>query len=403
MPRCQQMKTQSRQIRRRPLQWITARWCNADSSLTILFNHRGERFFRIAEMSPTRFESLSNDLLIEVFDYLDGYNLCSTFFGLNRRLNGLFRVAPMHIEFNSKKTNPQVWDTLDSVIHPAQIRSLTFREVNTVDDRFVNSTNVNLVSLIVTRVNPTFLRNLMKALPKRLPLTNFSLSGGFDSRDDPPVSFFDLLMKRNGHRLSSMVNAALNFSYMAMDFSSVSVNFLRLRRLDLNINTVSSELLPFLQTNTPNLRSLKIDAWAQRRGEWKASDYSLKQIVELDLNFTDGFFPLSQLLIMFPSLKKFHIDWGQRRWSQPVLDGSDWQKILEPCVPLLQRFTLHFVRRGLNQAALQTFYQNEFWTARKVRACITVDKARNLSPQVKTIYFGRQWHFSHFDQTALAV
>ena len=353
-------------------------------------------------MFPTRFESLSNEVLIEVFDYLDGYTLCSTFFGLNRRLNGLFRIAPIHIEFNNEKTNSQAWDTLDSIIQPAQIRSLLFDDVKSIDGRFVNSNAINLGSVIVKRVDHLLLKTLLDKLPMTLPLKNLAVTDVRVINRTPGESPFEIVLQKNGHRLSAMINAALSFAQFPENVIALPVKFSRLRRLALSIRSLSISSFGVLQRSMPNLRSLKIRTQILRPDRSLASNGRFRHVVELDLSDMDSVISLSQILTLFPSLKKLHVEWRRIRRS-PVLGGSDWQKIVEPCVLHLRQFTLRFIDNGLDEATLQTFYQNEFWTARKIQARMTIDKARNLCPQVTTIYFGRQWHFSHFDQTALDI
>ena len=351
---------------------------------------------------PTRLESLSNDVLIEIFDYLDGYSLCLAFVDLNERLNGLFRTAPMHLEFDGRKKEEHVWNSLDSLIHPAQIRSLVFRDVKKIDDRFVTLSNVNLVSLIVSDIDHSFLKDLLRKLPKTVPVKHFAVSRIRNDHRSSNSNVFSTLLEKKKHRLSTMVNAVLSFDYYRVDFSTVRTHFLELRRLTLTVNTDCSDLFRFLQVNTPNLRSLKLRNWAHLSSDAIGSDLRLRQILELDMNYSDDYSPISHILQLFPSLKKLHLEWRRRHRSRPFPGGSEWQMILEQFLPNLRRFTLHFVDIGLDQSVLRTFYHNEFWTSRKVQGRMLIDRNRTQSAQVKTISFGRQWRFSHFDQTALA-
>jgi hypothetical protein len=91
-------------------------------------NTKEYSIFFLPEMSlviSTRLESLSNEVLLEIFEYLDAYTLCSVFYRMNWRLRNLIRLCQLHIRFDKHKRDKEVWDALATFMNPVKIYALS--------------------------------------------------------------------------------------------------------------------------------------------------------------------------------------------------------------------------------------------------------------------------------------
>jgi hypothetical protein len=101
------------------------------------------------------------------------------------------------------------------------------------------------------------------------------------------------------------------------------------------------------------------------------------------------------VLSKFPSLRRLYIDWQCSR-QFPVLNGTQWQQLIEQYLPHLKQLTIDF-DQPTDEDILQTFYKNEFWSTKKIKVKMVINKTQSRYRSVKTIYFGKEWHFGYFD------
>jgi hypothetical protein len=98
---------------------------------------------------------------------------------------------------------------------------------------------------------------------------------------------------------------------------------------------------------------------------------------------------------MFPCLRRLHTDWENSQRSQ-VINGTQWQELIEKYLPHLKQLTIDF-DEGTDAEIVKTFYTGDFWSTKRVKVKTLINKTASRFPLVKTIYFGRQWHFGYFD------
>jgi hypothetical protein len=212
------------------------------------------------------------------------------------------------------------------------------------------------------------------------------------SSGQKPRSVIDLLLVDHAHRFVSLVNLSLSPSNSLNNFPIVPVTFSRLRHLSIKICYFTTNLLQFFQDNTPNLRSLQFIGFFSLL---KPSLNIIKHIHELHMNNPGNLVILENLLSNFSGLRRLHIDWECNR-ERSVIDGSQWQQLIEKHLPHLKQFTIDF-DQGINEDILKTFYTGEFWSMKKVKIKMVINKVESRYRLVKTIYFGKEWHFGYFD------
>jgi hypothetical protein len=341
--------------------------------------------------TSTRLESFSNEVILDIFEYLDGYDLYQAFYGLNNRINTLLRSAQLHIRHHASKQNKTIWDTLISFMNPSQIRALSSHDGTDIDKRILSLPNENLRTICLHDMTKEYINEICQHFPvnNQIKCLSVKKKGGY--YDQPTDSIIDLLLVDQGHRFVSLAQLLILASNWTQ-FPIVSVTFPQLRHLSIGSTYFSIEFLQFLQTNTPNLRSLKFIVVFYLS---KPLSIIVNHIHELHINDPNNFLYLQNILSKFPSLRRLHIDCQSSRRSS-VIDGTQWQQLIEQYLPHLKQLTIDF-DQGMDEDILQTFYKNEFWSTKKIKAKMLINKTQTRYRLVKTIYFGKEWHFGYFD------
>ncbi|CAF3384046.1 unnamed protein product [Rotaria sp. Silwood1] len=197
--------------------------------------------------SCNRLESLSNELILDIFEYFDAYNLYEAFYGLNHRINSVLQSARLHILYDPSSENKTGWDTLISSVNPSQIRILScYVDIN-IDNHFLSSAKENLRSIRLHNTSRQSMNKIFQHFAgdnqiKRLSITERSR---FIKRNDH--SLFDLILVDNAYRFTSLVNLSLSCNRYRSVSSVGSVQFLQLRHLSIINCCWSTNFLQFLQ------------------------------------------------------------------------------------------------------------------------------------------------------------
>ena len=342
-------------------------------------------------VGSTQLESLSNELILDIFEYLDGYDSCQAFYGLNHRINTLLQSAQLHILHHASKENEIIWNTLISFIKPSQIRAICSYDGTNVDEQILSAANKNLRTLCLHRMTNEYINEICQQVPDDNQIKCLSINGQERYVGWKRHSIVDSILVDHGHRFVSLVQLQIS-SIGWLNFPIVPISFPQLRQLSIGNCYFSIEFLEFLQNNTPNLRSLRFNV------NFNASHPSstiISHIHELHMNNPSNLPLLQSVLSKFPSLRRLHLHWQSNRRSF-VIDGTQWQQLIEQYLPHLKQLTIDFAE-GIDEDILQTFNQGEFWSTKKIKAKMTINKAQSRYRLVKTIYFGKEWHFGYFD------
>ena len=343
--------------------------------------------------TSTRLESLSNELLLDIFEYVDGYNLYQAFYGLNHRINNILRSATLHILYESSYSNNAVWNSLASFANPSQIRVLSFHNHTPIDRGIVPTDKENLYSVRLHGLKQKSISGIFQLFPTDNQIKCLYINECSRSRDRNNHPLIDFLLLDNGHRFTSLVNLSLSLVPHREIFPEVSVNFPYLRRLSLCHAYWSKDFFEFLQNKAPNVKSLKFNGY--RGAIHSMLDFKLKYIKELHIGYPTSYYDLQDVLPVFPSLIRLHVAYSNDRRSRAI-DGSHWQQLIEQRLPELKQLTIDY-GRGTEEGIARTFYVGDFWSTKKVSIKMIVNKSQSRYRLVKTIYFGRPWKFAYFD------
>ncbi|CAF3574110.1 unnamed protein product [Rotaria sordida] len=338
-------------------------------------------------------ELLSNELLLDIFEYLDAYNLYQAFYGLNHRINDLLQSTHLHMICDSLNENEIDWNTLKSCINPSQIRILScYNDIN-IDNHFLSCVKENLRSVRLREMNHESINTIFQHFPSGNQIKCLSIREHWYYTNSNSHCLFHSILVDNADRFTLLVNLSLSCSHYVDVLPTVSVQFFQLRHLSINNYYWSTNFLQFLQNNVPNLKSLKFIGYYNVLN--LPSDFALKHVDELHMNNSGSFGQLQNILSVFPCLRRLHIDQQNNR-QLPIINGIQWQQLIEKYLTNLKQLTIDY-GNGIDEEIIKTFYTNEFWSTKKVKVKMIVNKTQARYPLVKTIYFGQQWQFRYFD------
>lgn len=132
--------------------------------------------------SYTRFEDLSNEILFEIFDYLDALNIFRGFSSLNRRISSILQIIPIRIVIPHNSCRYQI-DYLSSHLtrHAHQVIFVDIYDTIDGDSSIINllfsqHQFINLQSCTFISIHPsTQLGNVIKQIKTLNKLVSFRI------------------------------------------------------------------------------------------------------------------------------------------------------------------------------------------------------------------------------------
>ena len=306
----------------------------------------------------TSFESLANELFLEIFKYLSRPLIYHSFHGLHIRLDKLIlghsrnshldlrSISKVDFDITFEKYLLDTFDLITSMClsddddTPGQIdgyflHGLEFRQLVSLHSilfsniRSEKSMDAIILDLpyLVNLINLTFEQcyfpsqntlekaltygNSIWSLPK---LISFSFIVNYKYRQSHHI--VDKYRRDNGICIcTSVISSTLKcLSIIGVAYCSID--------------------LMQLFTHTPHLQCLSID---QSTTAQVGSNVIMKQLTELSLSFNLTFtwnFQLSNILRNIPNLNYLKLDYD---YGYPPMDGGDWEQIIRNHLPKLQR------------------------------------------------------------------
>jgi len=151
-------------------------------------------------------EDLSNELLLDMLEYLDVYQLFITFYGLNRRFTDLIKHCHLHICFKYSKNDAKIWYLISSTINLSKVRKISYYYNHFIDRRFLISKCSNLRSLTLHNMNGFFIQVILNDVPliNRIRTIRIEYPKFLSCSNDSPSRDFSL--KEYHCRFTSLVH-----------------------------------------------------------------------------------------------------------------------------------------------------------------------------------------------------
>ena len=217
-----------------------------------------------------RFETLANELIFDVFDYLDASSLIDAFFGLNIRLNHLVSEHLCHHPLNLQSISKNRFDRLCREVLPTiinQVLSLCLSSDETpnlaellLDRGFTLDRFVRLRSLMLTNINSiNTLVQLISTCRSLTELTQLKITQ--QERYFPEEETYLLL----GHiwNLPHLINCHLNgITKVELSLKHMSQRSVSMDSLWMNGLTCTADSLFELFQWTPYLTTISITIYS---------------------------------------------------------------------------------------------------------------------------------------------
>lgn len=347
----------------------------------------------MSESTVTRLESLSNEILLDIFEYLDWRTLHRTFSRLNSRLESLINNGRLHLFLQDEFEENDVSTDESLIFNPERVRILTVVNPERLDHLNL-SKMTNLITVTLSQVNfdliEFFFDNLTEIHSiKNLCIDEFSLR----YQDFDHVESCYKLLDRYGHRLSSLTSLSFrssNFNFL--DMAKLNHEFTSLKYFKVSQPNITRELLQFIWKKTPKLEFLSVDSRYRLDFAEKPMPHVMESVKQLDLIIKYSDLAILHFLNLFPNLKQLRCNYRIRSIYEDVLVIENWKKILEMSLKNLEGFTLNFTESHICCRNYSTLETDEFWLKKNLRLTFISDIATPHQLSVKSISFGKEWH-----------
>lgn len=312
-------------------------------------------------------EDLCNELLLEIFEYIDVYQLYVSFYGFNRRFTSLIQQCHLHICLKYEKNDSKIWDLIASTIDFSKVYEMSLYSNSYNDRRFYISKCPNLRILTLTKMNGFFVQVVLDDIPAINKIQNFRIEYPKSLCCPDQLSTKDFSLKKYHRQLASITSCLLELPINPYQNPDVPVIFSKLHRLSLDENYWKPNVIEFIQNNTPNLRILHIrttNIYTSFQEGFRV--YVLNHIIELNMNLHLYSLNLEYLGKMFPNIRRLHFEWDIFR-KFPFIDGNQWQKVFERQWSLTHYLSFDFRHAQVDEKYMNTFYKNRYWLAKNIQ------------------------------------
>lgn len=332
-----------------------------------------------------QFECLSNELLLDIFEYLDGYDLRRSFHGLNGRLNSLLQSSSLHLSYCIYTNKRYVWMNLRSYFHCLQIRVLSLYGHMALGKHIFSSCQEHLRSIYLYRVNRQYVNEICQHIPDENEITSLSIEEKFEYYNGSSPSIIDSILVNHAHRFTSLIKLALLSADSSSNFSQVSTAFPRLRHLRIRNSNWNKEVIHFIEHLTPHLRSFEITGRICSI-DARSNSMGMAHINELHINNPQTLMDLRNLFTHFPLLRRLHLEWIFKR-KCPFLNYDQWKNLIEEYLPYLKELSIGF-DQATDQECINLIYPLNFRSTENI--LMTCRWRTNNHSENKS-------HFQYFD------
>mgnify|MGYP001036894548 CR=1 FL=1 len=316
------------------------------------------------------FELLANELILDLFEYLDGTNLLYCFSGLNSRLNHLllFHFRSYHFDFRS--ISRRKFETICRYSIPLifdRIQSLSLSN----DDETPHLPDF-FFSFGLTFNQFTYLKSLSFYSIESCEQLNYFITQCHQLSYLVHLQIIESNLnndKKELHRLMNNIWSLSKLEYLNLDentfdklrLKKINVISNSLRKISMENVRCSLDEFKHLIKQTPNIESIHLSI------EFNFQDEHIRilksKIKHLKLTFESSYPVLIKLFRMMPNLLSLKI-----KTSDLYFKGAQWEKILDKYLIYLKifQFRMYFqfpLKKRLDEEfdELLTSYKTPFW------------------------------------------
>ncbi|CAF2700917.1 unnamed protein product [Rotaria sp. Silwood2] len=321
--------------------------------------------------SFTRFEDMSNEIIYEIFEFLDFFHRYDAFLNLNRRFENLLIYSPLPIHINlslMSKSTFQYYYKLILLSDKHRIKSLRL-SIPFAFDSILSSSNiqlkfVQLETLILDNIDSKSLENLLNHLTSLSSLSSLSIIC-MDKIDHLNHLYLQLF------RLPVLKYCKLSFSknYQLESIPMATNQYSSIEYLIIECNVQINVLYHFL-SYVPQLRRLSCQSLVGYDNISTDINISLKNVIHVSLGLYHISFDQLEFLIkqFCYKIQVLHISGDA---SQEHLDAQRWKQLILNHLPYLRIFDIQFVYSIVFINDQQTYdhlfnqFSSQFWFERQ--------------------------------------
>ena len=323
-------------------------------------------------MTKARFESLPDEILLYMFDYIDDTRLFRAFFGLNNRFNSLFfsvgRVYRLDFESISRHDFARIFEEYISVV-PDRISSIRLSNSDEtpglIEDflrrRLPLHLFTNLRSLTFTGVSSDQLFQEIIDECRTVPcLTHLRLEPRYGRWD---ATNWNSLLHNADNRSPLAYRQLDSVNMRSAQSETLPGSFASLQQLVMNSAPVDSKTLLRIATTMPCLRHLAVEIKESIGRDNLPCKF--ESLVSFKLHANNAMYAVEQILECMPNLQNLvvescntyrgdlynylHHALGHEYTDHPMsprepyfqhLNGNDWERIIGRHLPKLEKFQL---------------------------------------------------------------
>ncbi|CAF1097848.1 unnamed protein product [Adineta ricciae] len=342
---------------------------------------------RVRSENNTAIEYLSNELFLEIFDYLDAYHICKAFTNLNKRFQDLLSSSSLRLKAIIKSNDQSFGfdDQMNCIVqYKHQFVSLSLYD-STFIDRFFQTITFDsffqrLESIVLENLNPCDLLSILLKLIRvpRLSLLILTVCNGHAIPDFSNVYRIILgLPMIQYSKLSYLGPTPL------LLLRNISDQYSTLKRLNLDHACQSADLV-YLLSYTPCLshlccRTLKPSHQMNEKLAVSVPYLTYLSLVECDLHFYELEIFIKKLASQLRTFRILVLK------DTTYLDHKRWERLITTHMPYLSH-----LRLGINQIMIDSLeitpyhhhiqgFASQFWVEHRwtfdIRV-ITCDSSR---------------------------
>ncbi|UJR24237.1 hypothetical protein I4U23_027204 [Adineta vaga] len=311
------------------------------------------------------FENLANEIIYEIFNYIDFYHIYQSFYNLNDRFRSFLLRSILSIKINSNFISQKNFDCYNrDIIIPNIHRIHILRVTNYfifTTQAFIFSQMTSLRTLILENIEPKSLKNVLEqisSLPFLYSLTISTTDGVHDINSVYKQIF----------RLSSLRYCKLSLITLDFDTNFLFVNeYSPIEHLIIDDEIHIQQPINYL-SYVPHLRSLSTDLgdlFHFPPVNW--SHLNMKNLTQLSLKLDNITFHNLELMFLniFPFVEVLHIS-----GKVIYINAKLWEHIISSFLPRLRIFDVFFQslpcrhdERCIDEQQVHLF-KSSFWIER---------------------------------------
>ncbi|CAF1156051.1 unnamed protein product [Adineta steineri] len=327
-------------------------WTNVDGQRYLQIEEIDKDCFRDinndeTDKSYTCLENLSNELLYEILEYIDAYDIYKSFSNLNIRLQNLIISSSLllRIKLNLKSKSLLEY-RCEHVIIPNSHRILSLHLIDEllirnffyhciIDSSFQRLESIMLIGIEAEKLRTTLF--YLNTLSRLFSLTIFIKDDDYYDLGDIYPLIFSLPTLKYNQLSTSIDEVQINFIHV------INKKFSTIERLVINY-ICSLNQLNSLVHYTPQLRHLYCRRVVELDGKF-TNDLSMKLPHLKSIYFEEFFSSFDEFEVFIKEIcSQLQIFKIGILWNKTYLDGNRWEELVKEYMPQLKEFYLHFTQ-----------------------------------------------------------